>query len=67
MPMEYFRRPTDISSPEYTWNGAQMRQVMCSEEARAFMGAYNQAVAQDPMAVRSQFLTGVGIPEAKGR
>ena len=65
--MEYFRRPTGISSPVYTWNGAQMREAMRSEEARAFMGAYNQAVAQDPRAVCSQFLTGVGIPEAKGR
>jgi hypothetical protein len=43
MQVEYLRKPTGILSPVYTWNGAQMREVMCSEKARAFMGAYNQA------------------------
>jgi enoyl-CoA hydratase len=45
----------------------EMRDVMCSEDARTFMDAYNRAAAQDPMVARSEFLTGVGIPEAKGR
>ncbi len=45
----------------------EMRDVICSEDARTLMGAYNAAVAKDPMAARSQFLRGVGIPETKGR
>lgn len=44
-----------------------MRDLMCSEDARTFMAAYNPAVAQDRMVARGEFLTGVGIPEAKGR
>ncbi len=46
---------------------AEMRDVMCSEDARTAMNAYNAAVARDPMAARSDFLKGVGVPEAKGR
>jgi hypothetical protein len=30
------------------------------------MNAYKAAVARDPMAARSDFLNGVGVPEAKG-
>jgi len=45
----------------------EMRDVMTSEDARTFMNAYNAAVAKDPMAARSNFLNGFGIPEAKGR
>jgi len=41
--------------------------VMTSEDARTFMNAYNAEVAKDPMAARSNFLNGIGIPEAKGR
>ncbi|MGO9607380.1 MAG: hypothetical protein ACLQAT_28965 [Candidatus Binataceae bacterium] len=44
-----------------------MRDVMCSEEARVTMGAYNKAFAKDPMAARSDFLKGLGVPEARGR
>jgi hypothetical protein len=38
-----------------------MRGVMCSEDARSLMGAYNAAVARDPMAARSEFLNGFGF------
>jgi enoyl-CoA hydratase/carnithine racemase len=33
-----------------------------SEQARTFMGAYNQAVAHDLMVAGSKFVIGVGIP-----
>ncbi|MGH7985741.1 MAG: enoyl-CoA hydratase/isomerase family protein [Candidatus Binataceae bacterium] len=46
---------------------AEMAGVMCSEDARVAMNAYNQAVAMDAMAARSDFLNGVGVPETKGR
>jgi enoyl-CoA hydratase len=45
----------------------EMRDVMCTEDARVLMTAYNQAVAKDPMAARSDFLNGIGVPPAKGR
>jgi enoyl-CoA hydratase len=45
----------------------EMRDVMCSEDARTLMAAYNAAVRKDPMAARSHFLKGVGVPEAKGK
>jgi len=45
----------------------EMRDVMCSEDARTIMNAYNAAVRKDPMAARSDFLKGVGVPEAKGK
>jgi len=45
----------------------EMRDVMCSEDARVIMNAYNEAVRKDPMAARSDFLKGAGVPEAKGR
>jgi enoyl-CoA hydratase/carnithine racemase len=45
----------------------EMRDVMTSEDARTFMNAYNAEVAADPMAARSNFLNGFGIPEAKGK
>ncbi len=45
----------------------EMTQVMCSEDARTTMDAYNAAVARDPMAARSEFLNGIGVPAAKGR
>jgi enoyl-CoA hydratase len=46
---------------------SEMRDVMTSEDARTFMNAYNAEVAKDPMAARSNFLNGIGIPDAKGR
>ncbi|MGH7931601.1 MAG: hypothetical protein ACREQN_00390 [Candidatus Binataceae bacterium] len=46
---------------------AEMAGVMCSEDARGTMSAYNQAVAKDPMEARSNFLNGIGVPETKGR
>jgi enoyl-CoA hydratase len=45
----------------------EMRDVMCTEDARTIMNAYNAAVRKDPMAARSEFLKGIGVPEAKGR
>ena len=46
---------------------AEMRDVMCSEDGRATMNAYNAAVAKDPMEARSKFLKGIGVPLTKGR
>jgi enoyl-CoA hydratase/carnithine racemase len=45
----------------------EMTQLMCSQDARTIMAAYNQAVARDPMAARTDFLRGVGVPRATGR
>lgn len=45
----------------------EMAGVIISEDARTLMGAYNAAVAKDPMAARNEFLKGKGIPPAKGR
>ena len=45
----------------------EMRDVMCTEDARTIMNAYNEVVRKDPMAARSDFLKGIGVPEAKGR
>ena len=60
----YLGADRDLESGLYV-ERCEMRDVMCSEDARTFMVAYNQAAAQDPMVARSEFLTGVGIP--KGR
>ena len=46
---------------------AEMVPLMCSEDGRALMNAYNEATAKDPMAARTNFLKGIGVPEAKGR
>lgn len=46
---------------------SEMRDAMCTEDARTTMNAYNDAVRKDPMAARSEFLKGIGVPEAKGR
>jgi enoyl-CoA hydratase/carnithine racemase len=46
---------------------AEMRDVMCSEDGRTLMNAYNAAVAKDPMDARSRFLKGIGVPPTKGR
>ena len=45
----------------------EMRDVMCTEDARTTMNAYNAVVRRDPMEARSDFLKGIGVPEAKGR
>jgi enoyl-CoA hydratase len=45
----------------------EMASVIVSEDARTLMGAYNAAVAKDPMAARREFLKGVGLPPTKGR
>jgi enoyl-CoA hydratase len=45
----------------------EMRDVMCTEDARNIMNAYNAAVSKDPMAARTEFLRGIGVPEAKGK
>jgi enoyl-CoA hydratase len=62
----YLGADRDLDSALYV-ERSEMREVMCSEDARVFMGAYNEAVAKDPMAARSEFLKGQGIPDAKGR
>jgi enoyl-CoA hydratase len=46
---------------------SEMAGIVGSEDARTLMGAYNAAVAKDPMAARSGFLKGVGLPPTKGR
>jgi enoyl-CoA hydratase/carnithine racemase len=46
---------------------AEMRDVMCTEDARTTMNAYNKAVAEDAMKARTDFLAGIGVPETKGR
>ena len=46
---------------------AEMRDVMCSEDGRTTMNAYNAAVAKDPMDARTRFLKGIGVPPTKGR
>jgi enoyl-CoA hydratase len=45
----------------------EMRDVMCTHDARTIMNAYNEAVAKDPMAARSEFLKGIGVPATTGR
>jgi enoyl-CoA hydratase len=44
----------------------EMTQLMCSQDARTLMNAYNKATARDPMTARTEFLKGVGVPPAKG-
>ena len=45
----------------------EMAGVIVSEDARNLMGAYNQAVAKDPMEARNKFLNGIDLPPTKGR
>jgi enoyl-CoA hydratase len=45
----------------------EMRDVMTSQDGRDFMNAYNVEVAKEPMAARTNFLNGIGLPEAKGK
>jgi enoyl-CoA hydratase len=56
----------DLDSGLYV-ERCEMRDVMTSEDARTFMNAYNAKVAKDPLAARSNFLNGFGIPDAKGQ
>ena len=62
----YLGTDGDLESGLYI-ERSEMRDVMCSEDARVAMGAYNAAVAKDPMQARGEFLKGIGVPEAKGR
>jgi enoyl-CoA hydratase/carnithine racemase len=56
----------DLESALYV-ERCEMRDVMTSEDARIFMNAYNAEVAKDPMAARSNFLNGFGIPAANAK
>jgi enoyl-CoA hydratase len=62
----YLGADRDLDSGLYI-ERSEMRDVMCTEDARAIMTAYNAAVAKDPMAARTDFLKGAGVPPAKGR
>ncbi len=62
----YVGADRDLESGLYV-ERMEMTQLMCSEDARTLMTAYNQAVARDPMAARSEFLKGVRVPPSKGR
>ncbi|MDO8433902.1 MAG: enoyl-CoA hydratase/isomerase family protein [Candidatus Binatus sp.] len=62
----YLGADRDLESGLYI-ERMEMTQVMCSEDARIMMNAYNDAVARDPMIARSDFLNGHGVPAAKGR
>jgi enoyl-CoA hydratase len=62
----YLGADRDLQSGLYI-ERMEMTQVMCSEDARTLMNAYNEVVARDPMTARSEFLNGVGVPAAKGR
>jgi len=62
----YLGADRDLESGLYI-ERSEMRDVMCTEDARTIMNAYNAAVAKDPMAARSDFLRGIGVPDAKGR
>ena len=61
----YLGADRDLQSGLYV-ERMEMTQLMCSEDARTIMTAYNEAVARDPMAARSEFLKGIGVPPAKG-
>ena len=56
----------DLNSGLYI-ERSEMRDVMCTEDARTIMNAYNAVVRRDPMEARRDFLKGIGVPEAKGR
>jgi enoyl-CoA hydratase/carnithine racemase len=62
----YVGADRDLESGLYV-ERMEMTQLMCSQDARTIMTAYNQAVARDPMAARTDFLHGVGVPPATGR
>ncbi len=62
----YLGADRDLASGLYI-ERMEMTQVMCSEDARTMMNAYNEVVARDPMTARTDFLNGYGVPPAKGR
>lgn len=61
----YVGADRDLESGLYV-ERMEMTQLMCSQDARTIMAAYNQAAARDPMAARSEFLKGIAVPPAKG-
>jgi enoyl-CoA hydratase len=61
----YLGSDRDLESGLYV-ERMEMTQLMCSQDARTLMTAYNKAVARDPMVARSEFLKGIGVPPAKG-
>ena len=61
----YVGADRDLESGLYV-ERMEMTQLMCSQDARTIMTAYNQAVARDPMAARGEFLKGIAVPPAKG-
>jgi enoyl-CoA hydratase len=61
----YVGADRDLESGLYV-ERMEMTQLMCSQDARTLMNAYNQVVARDPMTARTEFLKGIGVPPAKG-
>jgi len=61
----YVGADRDLESGLYV-ERMEMTQLMCSQDARALMTDYNKAVARDPMTARTEFLKGIGVPQAKG-
>src|SRR6202045_3157828 len=53
----YIGADRDLESGLYV-ERMEMTQLMCSQDARTIMTAYNKAVARDPMVARSEFLKG---------
>ena len=61
----YVGADRDLESGLYV-ERMEMTQLMCSQDARTLMTDYNKAVARDPMTARTEFLKGIGVPQAKG-
>jgi enoyl-CoA hydratase/carnithine racemase len=61
----YLGADRDLESGLYV-ERMEMTQLMCSADARTIMTDYNKVVGRDPMAARTEFLKGIGVPEAKG-
>ena len=61
----YLGADRDLESGLYV-ERMEMTQLMCSMDARTIMTDYNKAVARDPMTARTEFLKGIGVPQAKG-
>ncbi len=61
----YVGADRDLESGLYV-ERMEMTQLMCSEDARTIMNDYNKAVAHDPMAARTEFLKGIGVPAGQG-
>ena len=61
----YVGADRDLESGLYV-ERMEMTQLMCSQDARTIMTDYNKAVASDPMTARTEFLKGIGVPQAKG-